>query len=603
MRVMHSGPMRLDGRVRMFGLLVSLALVGASAQSPQPPADQTAAVTTRDAPLTFKTKVNLVSVPVVVRDAQGHAAGNLSREDFQIFDNGKPQIISRFSVETFGKSAPAQPAAGPAEASAKTPPAATEPTIPERYVAFFFDDMNLSFAELARARDAASRYLETSLQPGERAAVYSSSGRTALDFTDDRDRLRQTLLAIRPEAVMRPDASCPPMTVYEADLIDNKQDPSALEVAISDVIACSNVQMTHDDAEREAKSAAQAALRTADFSIRAVLDTLDAVVRKMSMMAGQRTIVLVSSGFQVLDDRRQDEAALFERALRANVVVNALDARALYAIAGGDASERVVIAPEPGTAESSTAGGDASQRVVGSALIRAKAAYSSRAALLNGEVMAEAADATGGRFFQNSNDLEAGFARLAAAPEYLYVLGFNPENLKLDGKYHSLKVTVRNSRGAAIEARRGYYPPRYAKDPAEQAKEEIEEAVFSRDETHDIPVVVQTQFFKTTDDEAALTVAAKVDVRKLPFRKEEGRNRNDLTVVAGLFDSDGNFVSGTQKIVEMRLRDDTLASGLSSGLTVRNTFTVTPGTYLIRLVVRDSEGRTMTAQSATVEIP
>src|SRR3984957_8814984 len=66
------------------------------------PAQQTqqqAEVTQRDAPFTFSTGVNLVLVPVVVRDREGHAIGTLKKEDFQLFDKGKLQEISKFSIE------------------------------------------------------------------------------------------------------------------------------------------------------------------------------------------------------------------------------------------------------------------------------------------------------------------------------------------------------------------------------------------------------------------------------------------------------------------------------------------------------------------------
>ena len=63
-------------------------------------------VSTEDTSTTFKVKVNLVEVRVVVRDAQGHAVGNLKQEDFQLLDNGKPQIISRFTVEKAGPKPP-----------------------------------------------------------------------------------------------------------------------------------------------------------------------------------------------------------------------------------------------------------------------------------------------------------------------------------------------------------------------------------------------------------------------------------------------------------------------------------------------------------------
>src|SRR5205807_8791828 len=70
-----------------------------SAKAPDP-SQNTAEVTTRDTPATFKVRVNLVLVRVVVRDDQGKVIENLKKEDFQIFDNRKPQTISTFSMET-----------------------------------------------------------------------------------------------------------------------------------------------------------------------------------------------------------------------------------------------------------------------------------------------------------------------------------------------------------------------------------------------------------------------------------------------------------------------------------------------------------------------
>jgi hypothetical protein len=120
---------------------------------------------------------------------------------------------------------------------------------------------------------------------------------------------------------------------------------------------------------------------------------------------------------------------------------------------------------------------------------------------------------------------------------------------------------------------------------------------------HDIPAELHTQFFKMSDAEAKLAVLVKVDVRRIRFRKADGRNRNDLTVVSGLFDRNGNYISGNEKIIEMRLRDDTLATRLNSGITVKSSFDVKPGSYVVRMVVRDAEGQTMSAANGAVEIP
>lgn len=79
--------------------------------------------------------------------------------------------------------------------------------------------------------------------------------------------------------------------------------------------------------------------------------------------------------------------------------------------------------------------------------------------------------ATGGRFFHNSNELEGGLKQLGNAPEVSYVLGFSPQNPKLDGHFHTIKVTVTGKPKYAIQARRGYFAPKKPDDPREAARQ------------------------------------------------------------------------------------------------------------------------------------
>jgi len=164
-----------------------------------------------------------------------------------------------------------------------------------------------------------------------------------------------------------------------------------------------------------------------------------------------------------------------------------------------------------------------------------------------------------------------------------------------------LKVTLRNPKGLDMQARRGYYAPDRAIDPEEQAKQEIEEAVFSQEELIDLPVDLSLQFLKSSDASAKLNVLAKVDLKRLRFRKADDRNNNTLTVVSTVFDRNGNYVAGIKKVVDMRFKDETL-DNLKSGVTVKTTLDVVPGKYMVRLVVRDSEDQVMSARSGFVEI-
>jgi hypothetical protein len=224
-------------------------------------------------------------------------------------------------------------------------------------------------------------------------------------------------------------------------------------------------------------------------------------------------------------------------------------------------------------------------------------------AIANSNVMAELSDATGGRFFQNDNGLDQGLRELALQPDYVYMLGFSPQNLKYDGSFHALKVSLREIKGMDIQARRGYYAPNHAVGAEEASKEEIQEAFFSREEMQEIGVDMNLQFFKASDISARLTVLAKIDMRQLRFKKVEDRNNNKLTVVAGVFDRNGTYVAATQQVVDMRLRDQTLERAIGSGFTVRTALDLTPGTYTVRLVVRDAEGQQMAARNGVVDIP
>ncbi len=609
---MARSPQIRMSRLAMFGraMLVLLTLLlftlyPLRAQQPaEPPAPAPAAsanggssassspseeVSSRDTPPTFKVRVNLVLVRVVVRDAQGNVVPNLKKEDFQLFDNRKPQVISSFTAETPESHAvtPTTEAAATPDSSVVVRPVPAQPAgLPQRFVAMVFDDTSMRMEDATAVRDAASR-LFGSLAPSDRVALYSTSGQVNRDFTADREALQQTLLGVIPRPVAGPFGgvhSCPDVNYYQADQIVNFRDQQALAVATEDAVQCgfNGDERQRPAAQNLAETTAIGVASQGDQQTEYIYRHMEQVIRRLSGMPGQRIMVFVSPGFMLTTQTREG-GDLIDRANRANIVINSIDARGLYTPdVLGDIAD-----PQHDTFR--TAGFKASYRV------------SSQFA--QSEILAQLAEGTGGTNFRNRNDLDQGMRQAVAAPAISYLLAFSPQNLKIDGRYHTLKVALTGKRPYSVQARRGYYAPRNVVDPAETAKEEIQEAVFSQEEIHDLPVDLQTQFFKADAMQARLAVLTHVDVKGIPFRKSDGRNRDNLTIATAIFDENGKFVTGGEKIVEMRLLDPTLTRLSRSGFTVKSTFDVKPGTYLVRLVVRDAQGSQMAARNGAVVIP
>lgn len=560
-----------------------------SAQSSPPtsqaPANPNASeISTRDEATTFRVNVNLVLVRVVVRDPKGQAIGNLEKDDFQLFDNRKPQVISQFSAEQAGVRPKIRHEAEDENHPEGNSTEAASAVVPDSYVAYLFDDVHLTFGDLAQARAAADRHLAT-MRPTDRAAIFTTSGRTAVDFTDDRARLHQGLLDLKPQPIAAVASNpCFNVSYYMADLIVNKHDPQAFSVATSDALVCefNNDPRFLTAAQQVAQSTAQLMLDTGVHESHVTLTVINDVIRRLSVVPGQRSIVLVSPGF-LTPQMESDYQQAIDKAVKTQVVIGALDARGLYVVLpGGDISNNGPPSP------------------ISMAL---KPQYDSAEASANADILMVLADATGGSFFHNNNDLDEGFRRVASTPEYSYVLGFSPANLKLDGSFHNLKVSLKNPQKYVIQARRGYFAPKHATDPAQQAKQEIEDAVFSQEEMHSLPVDLHTQFFKSSEVDAKLTVLAHIDVRRLRLRKAEGRNQNELTVVSALFNGNGDLVQGIEKKITMKLKDETLERKMGSGITLRTSFDVKPGTYMVRLVVRDAEAQLLSAENDAVRIP
>ena len=261
-----------------------------SAQAAQPELKQddsagktnTAEIMAQDQPATFKVNVKLVVVRAVVRDAQGHAIGNLHKEDFQVFDRGKPQVITQFEVQQPGDLTGRARLSSTKNSVAVTPGepiSMSNAAAPERFVAYVFDDVHMQFGDIAHVRDAAERQFDK-LRPTDRVAIFSTSGQNNLDFTDDRAKVREALSRLMPRSisVSQIGNGCSDISHYEADMVINKNDPYTTGILTQQLLYCMP-GITQTAAAAMALNLSQVSLETHNHETQVSLAVLRNVAR------------------------------------------------------------------------------------------------------------------------------------------------------------------------------------------------------------------------------------------------------------------------------------------------------------------------------------
>ena len=392
----------------------------------------------------LRMNVDLVLVPVVVRDAKSLAAvGGLTKTDFQIFDNKKAQEITSFMVEnTAGPQAAGSASqTGPGGSVAPVTPAnVTEP----RLIVYLFDDIHLKSADLVPLRNAALHNIE-SLQANDLAALISTSGQVVLSLTTDRAKLHDALMQIHAAPLSgSTQAECPDISYFMALKIQHESDDGeTMATAMQETINCRvglrNMQATQPRiGEKVALNTVKLAVRRAQMAgeqeSRTAIARTREVVDWLAKITGRKSIILISPGFLVEPDKQSDIANVIEKAIRADVAISAIDARGL---SGLDPSR------------------DINKAVTHSfEFARMTSQMATEEAIEIPYVLGELADGTGGEFIKNTSDFTWAFQRLLSPPEFTYVLGFKPA--KRDGKLHELNVKLIAKKGMELQSRQAY---------------------------------------------------------------------------------------------------------------------------------------------------
>jgi VWFA-related protein len=532
-------------------------------------------------PNAIRVRTNVVQVPVVVRDSNGRALGGLKKSDFELYDNGHQVEIASFTVENAAPEpvrATAPKQSVESTEPAPPPPSPVAPPTP-RYIAFFFDDTSMRVSDTVFARKAAESFVKNSLKPGDMIGIFTSSTTVSLNFTNDVPKLLETLAKLRTHQrkANGGGSACIWMNPSQAFEITQfyMEHSDALNLAMAE--KCGDA--------RDVTIKAQNTLYLAEQFAQDTLGIISDVIRHLGRMPGQRMLLLASSGFltQTLAEK-QDK--VIDEALNANVIINSLDAKGLVAETPGYDEEYGPVPIDPRAAK----------------MLALYDEYKSMNREVMNDPLALLAEGTGGKFFHNRNDLDVGLRDMVAAPDVSYVLTFSPADLRANGSAHSLKVKLPESHGLSIQARRGYLAPSPNPTDSEKKQRRLDSAVLSSDNPDSLLTQLTTEAGTSGAGEPTLKVAVHVDITKLPFQTQGDRKVERLIFVTALFDNENHFLAGTQGIMDLRLKKETLATVSSQGLDAKLSLQVPPGNYRLRQVVQETGDGRITAISRPVEI-
>ena len=374
-----------------------------------------------------KLNAELVQIDALVTDKAGKPVSGLKREDFELVDNNKPQPITHFSYE---ESNPALVKSSP-EAQFPIPKTMTAREL-KRVVAFVVDTLHMQFENLYRTRKMLQDFVDNQMQPGDLVLILPSGGGSGLlqQFTSDRSLLRNAIDRLRLVNVgsgviaYRSITRDVPWTSMgrQAQPVDSKNRGSG------------NLSMPDSPGSHDTDP-----LETAD--VRATLETLNNVIISMRQLPGRKLGVFVSEGFRLFPTQTlRDFTETIGLAARSNVVFYSIDPKGLTA---------------PFTAADSLESPVERSGNFGEAI--AKQLTQNQLDLLDArESLSSLASETGGKLFSNDNDINRGLANLLDENSSYYLLGFQPEQAKWDGKLHKIQVVVRNRPELTVLARRSY---------------------------------------------------------------------------------------------------------------------------------------------------
>jgi VWFA-related protein len=529
--------------------LVSLSLVTAQAQQ---------------APPVFRSGARLIVQTVSVKDKDGRVIEGLTANDFVVTEDGEPQTVSFVEFQRLPDRPADARAASPAprEPAVVSTPSATQGQIAvpppgdaryrdRRLLVLYFDLTAMPPADQMRAYTAAQTFIDTQMQPSDLLAIMTFGGgavRVKQDFTGDRGALRDVM-----------------QTLIFGDDKDGDGIPDNTDIGTA---------FGQDDAE---------------FSILNTDRQLSALQTAATMLRGlpeQKALVYFASGLRLngVDNQAQLRATT-NAAIRANVALHPIDARGLIAQAPlGDATR-----PSPG----------------GIGMFNGQQAQNALTSFQRSQdTLYSLAKDTGGHAMFDYNDLSLGIAQAAQSVTSYYMLGYYSTHPANDGRFHRIRVSLRNPSLGELAYRQGYFSDKeFAKFTAADKERQLEEALMLDNPVTDISIAMEVNYFQLNSAEYFIPVAVKIPGSELALARRRGAPRTLIDLIGEVKDDYGITVQNVRDKLDIRWTNETAAQLATRPLLYETGFTLLPGKYVIKLLARDDETGRIGTYQASFAVP
>jgi len=548
-------------KTRFLTTLAALALMAQTLSGQQAPPQP------QQPPITFRAETNYVEVDTRVLDRDGKFVASLTADDFQVFEDGKPQKVSAFSLVNIPLERAERPlfAKKPIEPDVRTNLQGADGRI---YV-IVLDDLHTAPLRSQRIKAAAKLFIERYVGANDLAAVIHTSGRSdaSQEFTTSQPRL---LKAVDKFMGRKLNSS----TLNQIEDVQRRAGTPAASDPSSDM----------DDKER-------------GYNARNTLDSIRNLANYLGNIRGRRkAVVLFGEGIdyninEVMSDRFTEAQTVMDAthemiaaATRANVAIYAVDPRGL----GAEFDDMASIQSFP---DDTTLG-------LGMSSIFNEVRLAQDSLRVMGEE-------TGGFAVINKNDFATAFQRIVDDNSSYYVMGYYSPNDKRDGRFRKIEVRLRDKPGYVVRARKGYVAPRgKAPDARAAAKDgsspELRDAMESPLPLTALPLAVTAAVFKGPAPKGSVVISTFINGSTLPFAEAAGMFKNDLEVLGVATDDKGKAFTTDRATVTLNMKPDTAKRVTASGFRVIQSLELAPGRYTLRMAVR--EGNTHKAGSVSVDL-